>query len=437
MASAVDMGYRLEADVDLFALLDAVRARLWPIYEQCYLERALAVAVAAYDVGGWTDEHYGDLGGVRAPLPGAARVLNARHARVCTSLRRDLDFDFECTLVVASDPRSGHGLLLRLITEQVAYQAALASMPGLHPYPLPDEVDGRDDPDHEEPASDRAARADAWSRALSAESAHTVWHLVGAGPHLVSLSAMDRKTILSAVPSARQRARAIVALTPANGWQLEDGWPALVELKDAEAGAIAPGLGPVPYDALFTPLPDGIVVRREERCWGDQRVAVTTFLGAAPADVPLVAAHVIPFFGDDVYLTRHRQRGWTIPGGHLEAGEGPEDAARREAREEAGLEVARLRCVGWEMMVPLDAGPGDEAGPGAWAHPAGVASAQAFYAGEVTGTGAILTPQECDAAAVFRPEQAEAESPWITQHQALWSRACALAGLAAPAFQLR
>lgn len=50
----------------------------------------------------------------------------------------------------------------------------------------------------------------------------------------------------------------------------------------------------------------------------------------------------------EVLLLKHRFRmgnGWGIPGGFLEPGEQPEEALRRELREEVGLEVERVELI--------------------------------------------------------------------------------------------
>jgi 8-oxo-dGTP diphosphatase len=79
---------------------------------------------------------------------------------------------------------------------------------------------------------------------------------------------------------------------------------------------------------------------------------------------PWVGIGVLAFRGEDVLLVRRgrppRQGEWSLPGGAQRLGERAEETARRELREEAGIEVGAL-----ELLAVVDAiTPGDEgAGP--------------------------------------------------------------------------
>jgi ADP-ribose pyrophosphatase YjhB (NUDIX family) len=57
---------------------------------------------------------------------------------------------------------------------------------------------------------------------------------------------------------------------------------------------------------------------------------------------------VITNLGGDVLLLKHSYGPdvWSLPGGGLGRGEDPEAAARREVREELGIELARIELIG-------------------------------------------------------------------------------------------
>lgn len=59
------------------------------------------------------------------------------------------------------------------------------------------------------------------------------------------------------------------------------------------------------------------------------------------------SAHVLIRDRDGrILLVRHVEGRWQLPGGAVDPGEGPGEAARRECREELGVEVEPLRIAG-------------------------------------------------------------------------------------------
>lgn len=55
---------------------------------------------------------------------------------------------------------------------------------------------------------------------------------------------------------------------------------------------------------------------------------------------------VFCWLGDGIVWVEHASRGWEVPGGKVEPGESPEEAARREVWEEAGITVQALTWIG-------------------------------------------------------------------------------------------
>lgn len=64
-----------------------------------------------------------------------------------------------------------------------------------------------------------------------------------------------------------------------------------------------------------------------------------------PTDKPVSAVFAFAFNAMGQLLVVHNERGWDIPGGHVEAGESPETALHREVSEEAFATITKPRLL--------------------------------------------------------------------------------------------
>lgn len=166
---------------------------------------------------------------------------------------------------------------------------------------------------------------------------------------------------------------------------------------------------------------DQVVVRDVIQEHRGRRFRVITRLDpVSPPAQNIATAHCLAFdSAHRIVLALHRERDWTIPGGHLELGESAVEAMNREAMEEAGAQVADAVLLAHEEIEPADGLPDDPRYP--------VPAFQLFFVARLVSLGSITATEECSEARLFTPAEARGAPGWVQRNRNLYEAALGIA----------
>lgn len=136
--------------------------------------------------------------------------------------------------------------------------------------------------------------------------------------------------------------------------------------------------------------------------------------GVLPPHELITGCFVLAFRGNELLLTDLKDRGWDIPGGHVEPGETPVEAALRELYEETGASVDTPEMLGYEL-IRLHHKPERYKYP----YPD---SYMVFFSARIAKLDEFESTEETRGRAFFKPEEA-ADLSWIRQNRALYEEA--------------
>ncbi len=111
-----------------------------------------------------------------------------------------------------------------------------------------------------------------------------------------------------------------------------------------------------------------------------------SWLPSKSTDLPVTGSHGFCFGASGVFVVNIRTRGYTIPGGHVEADESPGQCLIREVREEANLVVKELELLGFVIS--------DHTENPKYSGPYPVLAAQGMFAAKVAEAGVFHPTEE-------------------------------------------
>nr|WP_144929284.1 NUDIX domain-containing protein [Paenibacillus bovis] len=135
---------------------------------------------------------------------------------------------------------------------------------------------------------------------------------------------------------------------------------------------------------------------------------------ALPHPELITCSFVLAFDNNQLLLTNLKDRGWDIPGGHIEPGEDPHEAMKREVYEETFALIDSPEFLGYEL-IRLHKKPENYRYP----YPD---SYMVFYSAKVTKLEDFIVTSETIGRGLFKPDDA-IKIPWVRDNLALYEEA--------------
>ncbi len=161
-----------------------------------------------------------------------------------------------------------------------------------------------------------------------------------------------------------------------------------------------------------------IIQTQQNLSWLPQpNTVVITATSELPPPELCTASYVLAFEGDNL-LMADLDRGVDIAGGHIDAGETPEQAMRREVQEETGATLGAARLFAVQKMTIT--GPKPEG----YKYPYPV-SYQLMYVAQGVTAGTFTSDEDSKGGVMITPQQAK-DIPWLQNNRALYDYAFAI-----------
>lgn len=129
----------------------------------------------------------------------------------------------------------------------------------------------------------------------------------------------------------------------------------------------------------------------------------------------ITCSFVLAFKEGKLLLTNLNERGWDIPGGHIEFGESPAEAMKREVYEETGALISTAELIGFEMIRLHSAKPEGHKYPFPDSY-------MVFYCAEVIELMDFQGNTESSGRGLFTKDEAVL-IPWVQEHIELYEEA--------------